>query len=59
MNNEISNRTSDEIADITEDSIYEVKKTGASISTASSVSLLHHYCSRLPHDEYEFTFLFC
>ncbi|CAN6448099.1 unnamed protein product [Victoria cruziana] len=52
MNNEISNRTSDEIADITEDSIYEVKKTGASISTASSVSLLHHYCSRLPHDEY-------
>ncbi|XP_031480421.1 endoribonuclease Dicer homolog 4 isoform X3 [Nymphaea colorata] len=52
MNNEILNRTSDETFDVVEDSIYKVEKTGASISSACSVSLLHHYCSRLPHDEY-------
>lgn len=35
-----------------EEKVYKVDSTGASISANSSVSLLHRYCSKLPHDEY-------
>ncbi|GMH30664.1 hypothetical protein Nepgr_032507 [Nepenthes gracilis] len=35
-----------------EEKIYSVDSTGATISSQSSISLLHHYCSKLPHDEY-------
>ncbi|EPS69439.1 hypothetical protein M569_05327, partial [Genlisea aurea] len=34
------------------DKAYKVESTGAIIGDVSSVSLLHHYCSKLPHDEY-------
>lgn len=39
------------IADFNEE-VYSVDSTGATISAQSSVSLLYHYCSKLPHDEY-------
>ncbi|KAM7263172.1 hypothetical protein ACFE04_000855 [Oxalis oulophora] len=52
MNVEISNRSSTEIFNGFEERIYRVYSTGASISSGYSVSVLHHYCSTLPHDEY-------
>ncbi|KAJ4958671.1 hypothetical protein NE237_025782 [Protea cynaroides] len=52
MNEEIICRTSRETIEALEDPIYRVCFTGASISANYSVPLLHHYCSRLPHDEY-------
>ncbi|KAI3443972.1 hypothetical protein Pfo_000637 [Paulownia fortunei] len=52
MNGEISSRKSRlPITDFKERT-YKVDITGATISSVSSVSLLHHYCSKLPHDEY-------
>lgn len=52
MNDEISSRKSlTTVADFQEN-IYKVDMTGATISSASSISLLHHYCSKLPRDEY-------
>ncbi|KAK3144295.1 hypothetical protein QOZ80_4AG0311150 [Eleusine coracana subsp. coracana] len=50
MNKEINLRTSDDLFDCLEDNIYRVNDTGASISTACSVSLLHRYCDNLPRD---------
>lgn len=38
--------------DMTTIETFTVKTTGASISTLGSVSLLHHYCTRLAHDRY-------
>ncbi|XP_043720331.1 endoribonuclease Dicer homolog 4-like isoform X1 [Telopea speciosissima] len=52
MNNEITCRTSRETFEELDDAIYKVGSTGASTSASHSVSLLHHYCSQLPHDEY-------
>ncbi|KAL9263922.1 Dicer-like protein [Drosera capensis] len=52
MNVDIMTREPREmIADFNE-KVYKVKSTGATISVHSSVSLLHRYCSKLPHDEY-------
>lgn len=39
------------IANIKEE-VYSVDSTGATISTQTSISLLYHYCSKLPHDEF-------
>ncbi|KAI3446800.1 hypothetical protein Pfo_003465 [Paulownia fortunei] len=52
MNEEISLRKS--LVPITdfEERTYKVDITGATISSVLSVSLLHRYCSKLPHDEY-------
>ncbi|GJN27074.1 hypothetical protein PR202_gb15060 [Eleusine coracana subsp. coracana] len=50
MNKEINLRTSDDLFDCLEENIYRVKDTGASVSTACSVSLLHRYCDNLPRD---------
>ncbi|XP_058067534.1 endoribonuclease Dicer homolog 4-like isoform X3 [Magnolia sinica] len=52
MNKEIVCRSSSETFDGLEERRYKVETTGASISTGSSVSLLYHYCSKLPRDEY-------
>uniref|UniRef100_A0A1D1YWK0 Endoribonuclease Dicer 4 n=4 Tax=Anthurium amnicola TaxID=1678845 RepID=A0A1D1YWK0_9ARAE len=52
MNKEVTCRTSNETFDNLEETTYRVDATGASISTGCSVSLLHHYCSKLPHDQY-------
>ncbi|XP_042476647.1 endoribonuclease Dicer homolog 4-like isoform X2 [Macadamia integrifolia] len=52
MNKEITCRTSGGTFKAIEDAIYRVDITGASINANYSVSLLHHYCSQLPHDEY-------
>ncbi|XVF35510.1 hypothetical protein REPUB_Repub18cG0151900 [Reevesia pubescens] len=52
MNMEISFRTSTEIFIGLEERMYKVDSSGASISSGYSVSLLHLYCSKLPHDEY-------
>ncbi|XP_068649428.1 endoribonuclease Dicer homolog 4-like isoform X2 [Aristolochia californica] len=52
MNKEITSRTSRETLDGLQERRYKVDKTGANISTGSSVALLHHFCSKLPHDEY-------
>jgi endoribonuclease Dicer len=52
MNEEINLRTSDDLFDCLEENIYRVNDTGASISTACSVSLLHRYCDNLPRDMY-------
>lgn len=54
MNMEISSRTSKETFIGLEEKVYKVDITGASVSSAYSISLLHHYCSKLPHDEYDF-----
>ncbi|XP_052198876.1 dicer-like protein 4 isoform X2 [Diospyros lotus] len=52
MNDEIaSERSHVEIVDFNE-TIYKVASTGATVSSGYSVLLLHHYCSKLPHDEY-------
>ncbi|CAJ1944756.1 unnamed protein product [Sphenostylis stenocarpa] len=53
MNMEITSRTSDETYIIPEERIFRVDSSGASVSSGCSVSLLHQYCSKLPHDEYE------
>lgn len=52
MNLEISSRTSSETFPSLEERLYEVDSSGASISAGYSISLLHHFCSKLPHDEY-------
>ncbi|XP_038879795.1 dicer-like protein 4 isoform X2 [Benincasa hispida] len=52
MNREISSRSSNETFCSHEESIYRVVSTGASITSGRSISLLHEYCSKLPHDEY-------
>lgn len=63
MNFEIAQRTSNEIFIGLEEKVYKVDSSGASISSAYSISLLHQYCSKLPHDEYvpplNMTFVFC
>ncbi|KAH9603173.1 hypothetical protein KSS87_008418 [Heliosperma pusillum] len=52
MNMDIRNRKPNvEVAKIKED-VYSVGFTGATISTQTSISLLYHYCSKLPRDEY-------
>lgn len=53
MNMEITFRTSDETYIIPEERIFRVDSSGASVSSGYSISLLHQYCSKLPHDEYE------
>ncbi|KAF7839620.1 dicer-like protein 4 isoform X3 [Senna tora] len=52
MNMEITFRTSNDTFIIPEERIYKVDSSGASVSSAYSVSLLHLFCSKLPHDEY-------
>ncbi|KAM0886804.1 hypothetical protein ACQ4PT_029462 [Festuca glaucescens] len=50
MNGEIDFRTSNDMFEYLEENTYQVNNTGASISTACSVSLLHRYCYNLPKD---------
>ena len=52
MDKEINWRSSNDMFDCLEENIYRVNDTGASISTAYSVSLLHCYCDNLPRDMY-------
>ncbi|XP_022888734.1 dicer-like protein 4 isoform X2 [Olea europaea var. sylvestris] len=52
MNEEISSREYKEGFNNVEERTYKVDATGATISSVSSISLLHRYCSKLPHDEY-------
>ncbi|XP_057508707.1 dicer-like protein 4 isoform X1 [Actinidia eriantha] len=52
MNAEIASRTSSVTFVDFDERTYKVASTGATISSGYSVSLLHHYCSKLPHDEY-------
>ncbi|CDP10524.1 unnamed protein product [Coffea canephora] len=52
MHQDISSRKSQVTMADFEEKTYQVDLTGATISSASSISLLHHYCSKLPHDEY-------
>ncbi|KAG6410468.1 hypothetical protein SASPL_128529 [Salvia splendens] len=52
MNEEISLRKSSNLITSFEERTYKVDTTGATISSIMSISLLHHYCSKLPHDEY-------
>lgn len=52
INLEITSRTSSETFIGLEESTYKVDSSGASISSGYSISLLHQYCSKLPHDEY-------
>ncbi|KAM0933866.1 hypothetical protein DsansV1_C34g0226111 [Dioscorea sansibarensis] len=52
MNKEIISRTSNESFNDLEEKIYKVYSTGASVSTGCSISLLHHYCAKLPRDMY-------
>ncbi|XP_023928784.1 dicer-like protein 4 isoform X2 [Quercus suber] len=52
MNMEIANRTSNETFIGSEEKIYKVDSSGASISSGYSISLLHEYCSKLPCDEF-------
>lgn len=52
MNDQISSRASTVTFVEFEEKIYSVDSTGATISSGSSVSLLHRYCSKLPHDEF-------
>ncbi|KAK9060685.1 hypothetical protein SSX86_021391 [Deinandra increscens subsp. villosa] len=52
MNNEISSRISTPTYVDFEEKTYKVDSTGAIISSGCSVSLLHRYCSKLPHDEF-------
>ncbi|XP_078438839.1 dicer-like 4 isoform X2 [Wolffia australiana] len=51
MNEEVKCRSTDEVFDNLEETTYRVE-TGACISTGCSVSLLHHYCAKLPRDEF-------
>lgn len=52
MNKEITHRTSNETFIAPEKRTYKVESSGASVSCGYSISLLHQYCSKLPHDEY-------
>nr|XP_024928613.2 dicer-like protein 4 [Ziziphus jujuba var. spinosa] len=52
INLEITSRTSSETFIGLEESTYKVDSSGASISSGYSISLLHQYCSKLPHDEF-------
>ncbi|XP_051114005.1 dicer-like protein 4 [Andrographis paniculata] len=52
MNEEISLRKSNLPMKEFDERTYKVDATGATISSVLSISLLHHYCSKLPHDEY-------
>ncbi|KAJ8768160.1 hypothetical protein K2173_021100 [Erythroxylum novogranatense] len=52
MNMEISARTSEEKFDSLEERVYRVDASGACVTAGYSISLLHQYCSKLPHDEY-------
>ncbi|XP_010323151.2 dicer-like protein 4 isoform X1 [Solanum lycopersicum] len=52
MDDEISSRKSRTTVPDFQENIYKVDMTGATVSSALSISLLHHYCSKLPHDEY-------
>ncbi|KAJ0089697.1 hypothetical protein Patl1_14811 [Pistacia atlantica] len=52
MNMEISGRTSIESFSFSEERQYIVESSGASASAGYSISLLHQYCSKLPHDEF-------
>ncbi|KAK9269302.1 hypothetical protein L1049_001073 [Liquidambar formosana] len=54
MNKEIVARTSSETFADSEEKIYKVDSSGASISSGYSISLLHQYCAKLPHDEFYF-----
>jgi endoribonuclease Dicer len=56
MDKEVNLRTSNDMFDSLEENIYRVDNTGASISTACSVSLLHRYCDNLPRDMYAMAF---
>lgn len=57
MNEEISLRKSSIPITSFEERTYKVDATGATISSIRSISLLHHYCSKLPRDEYDLTLL--
>ncbi|KAK3005994.1 hypothetical protein RJ639_017631, partial [Escallonia herrerae] len=52
MNKEIASRKASVTFVDFEETTYKVDSTGATISSGSSVSLLHHYCSKLPRDEF-------
>ncbi|XP_028190186.1 dicer-like protein 4 isoform X5 [Glycine soja] len=52
MNMEVTFRTSKETYIIPEERIFRIDSSGASVSSGYSISLLHQYCSKLPHDEY-------
>ncbi|CAK9179473.1 unnamed protein product [Ilex paraguariensis] len=52
MKEEIASRTTSATLVDFQERIYKVDSTGATISSGSSISLLHHYCSKLPHDEF-------
>lgn len=52
MNREIMFRTSSDAFTCSEESMYKVESSGACISAGYGVSLLHRYCSKLPHDEF-------
>ncbi|KAF3452999.1 hypothetical protein FNV43_RR03432 [Rhamnella rubrinervis] len=52
INMEISCRTSIDTFIGLEERVYKVDSSGASISSGYSISLLHQYCSKLPHDEF-------
>ncbi|KAA8522907.1 hypothetical protein F0562_009330 [Nyssa sinensis] len=52
MNEEIAFRTPSMTFVDSEQKTYKVDSTGATISSGSSISILHQYCSKLPHDEY-------
>lgn len=58
MNEEIMSRKSSGAFSDFNEKTYKVDVTGATISSASSISLLHRYCSKLPHDEYDL-YIFC
>lgn len=58
MNREIMARTSSDAFTCSEERIYKVDSSGACISAGYGVSLLHRYCSKLPHDEYAPIFAF-
>ncbi|GAU11988.1 hypothetical protein TSUD_196120 [Trifolium subterraneum] len=51
MNTEINVRTSSETHSIPVEKTFTVS-SGASVSAAYSISLLHQYCSKLPRDEF-------
>lgn len=57
MNEEISVRKSSVLATSFQDRTYKVDSTGATISSIMSISLLHQYCAKLPHDEYDLPLL--
>lgn len=52
MNMEVAERTSSDTFVGPEERTYKVASSGASITSGYSISLLHQYCSKLPHDEY-------